>query len=56
MDGIVDVLGDAFILVSNLGSSVNSWSLGDLDANGTVDVLGDAFLMISNLGQTNDGS
>ena len=54
LDGIVDVLGDAFTLISGLGSSATSHSQGDLDANGTVDVLGDAFLLISQLGLSND--
>ena len=51
LDGVVDVLGDAFIMISNLGSLSTGYGDGDLDANGLVDVLGDAFRMISNLGQ-----
>ena len=53
LDGTVDVLGDAFALIANLGlSGDTSWSQGDLDADGTVDVLGDAFILIANLGRT----
>ena len=53
LDGKVDVLSDAFMLVSNLGSSATSWGEGDLDANGTVDVLSDAFALVANLGFNN---
>lgn len=53
LDGSVDVLSDAFALVANLGSEVNSWSDGDLNGDGTVDVLSDAFLLVANLGSTN---
>lgn len=53
LDGTVDVLGDAFILISNLGNSASSWSQGDLNGDGTVDVLGDAFSLIANLGNSN---
>ena len=49
-DGIVDVVVDAFVLVSNLGSSGVGYAQGDLNADGLVDVVGDAFRMISNLG------
>ena len=53
LDGTVDVLGDAFALIANLGlSGDTSWSQGDLDADGTIDVLGDAFILIANLGRT----
>ena len=54
LDGTVNVLGDAFTLVGNLGSSVSSWADGDFNGDGTVNVLGDAFLLVTNLGQTND--
>ena len=50
IDGRVDVLGDAFILVGNLGSINGTWSTGDLNADGQVDVLGDAFRLVMNLG------
>ena len=51
-DGLVDVLNDAFVMVSNLGSSGVGYAEGDLDANGLVDVLGDAFRLISSLGSS----
>ena len=53
LDGEVDVLTDAFVLITNLGSSVNSWSQGDFDGDGTVTVLEDAFRLIANLGFNN---
>ena len=54
LDGVVDVLEDAFTLVDNLGStSITSWSQGDFNGNGVVDVLGDAFPMVANLGFSN---
>ena len=52
-DGIVDVLGDAFALIGNLGSMVTSYADGDINFDGNVDVLGDAFILIGNLGSTN---
>ena len=39
-DGAVNVLGDAFALVGNLGNAVTSYSQGDISFDGTVDVLG----------------
>ena len=54
LDGMVDVLEDAFTLVDNLGStSITSWSQGDFNGNGVVDVLGDAFALVANLGFSN---
>jgi hypothetical protein len=54
LDGLVNVLGDAFVLVSNLNSSgPHSYALGDLNADQSVTVLGDAFALIGNLGQSN---
>ncbi|MDA8564301.1 hypothetical protein N9L06_07610 [Mariniblastus sp.] len=53
-DGDVDVLGDAFALVGNLGNSVMSYSQGDANFDGTVDVLGDAFILVGNLGLSNE--
>ena len=53
LDGRTDVLGDAFILVANLGRSVGSRSEGDLDGDGFVTVLGDAFRLVASLGQSN---
>jgi len=53
LDGVVDVLTDAFALIANLGGSSVSRSQGDLNADGFIDVLGDAFRLISQLGQSN---
>ena len=52
-DGQVNVLGDAFRLVSNLNNSVTSYADGDINFNGTVNVLGDAFQLIGQLGNSN---
>ncbi|MDA8562943.1 polysaccharide lyase 6 family protein [Mariniblastus sp.] len=55
LDGTVDVLGDAFILVANLGTSGSDlYQRGDLNADQQVNVLGDAFRLVSSLGQSND--
>lgn len=54
LDGTVDVLGDAFTLVGNLGQSATSWSQGDFNGDGVVDVLGDAFILVGNLGMANN--
>lgn len=57
LDGSVDVLGDAFILVGNLNSiGSNLYSAGDLNADQTVNVLGDAFRLVGNLGQNNNSA
>lgn len=53
-DGEVNVLGDAFALIANLGNSVTSYSEGDINFDGTVNVLGDAFALIANLGNSNE--
>ena len=53
LDGTIDVLGDAFILVGNLGNSGAGYADGDLNADGMVSVLGDAFVLIGNLGKSN---
>ena len=53
-DGEVDVLVDAFILIQNLNTTVDSYSLGDADFSGDVDVLNDAFTLIQNLGFPNN--
>ena len=53
LNGTVDVLGDAFTLIGNLGSSDTSWADGDFNADGLVDVLKDAFSLIGNLGRSN---
>ena len=52
LDGQVNVLGDAFILINSLGTNATGWASGDLNADQTVDVLGDAFLLVNNLGQS----
>ena len=53
LDGRVDVLGDAFILVSGLGaSSGGTWQQGDFNGDARVDVLGDAFPFVRNLGSS----
>lgn len=53
LDGTVDVLGDAFILVGNLNrSGSTSYGQGDLNADNQVNVLGDAFRLVGNLGQS----
>ena len=48
-DGLVNVLGDAFILIGNLNQSGLAYTDGDLDFDGDVDVLGDAFILIGAL-------
>ena len=53
LDGMVDVLSDAFALVGNLGDSVTSYAQGDINLDGNVSVLGDAFTLVANLGETN---
>ena len=53
LDGQVNVLGDAFALVGNLGSNSAGWSQGDLNADQNVNVLGDAFALVGNLGRSN---
>ena len=55
LDGTVNVLGDAFALVGNLGGAdIVSWAQGDLNADQQVNVLGDAFALVSNLGMSNE--
>jgi len=50
LDGVTDVIGDAFTLISNLGRTDSvSYADGDLNADGIIDVLGDAFRLISHL-------
>ena len=55
LDGTVNVLGDAFGLVSNLGNFATSWAEGDFNGDGMVNVLADAFSLVGNLGRTNAG-
>ena len=53
LDGSVDVLGDAFVLISSLNSpGVFGYADGDLNADGTVDILSDAFRLVENLGNS----
>jgi len=52
-DGVVNVLGDALALVTNLNASVTRYGQGDLNFDGTVNVLGDALILVTNLGNTN---
>jgi len=55
LDGQVDVLGDAIIVVQNLNSTgPYSYGFGDLNADQAVDVLGDAIILITNLGLSNN--
>ncbi|MDA8563979.1 hypothetical protein N9L06_05955 [Mariniblastus sp.] len=53
LDGTVDVLDDAFILIGNLGNTGTGYAGGDLNADQTADVLGDAFRLVGNLGKSN---
>ena len=54
LDGTVDVLNDAFVLVGNLGEDENvGFSDGDFNLDGEVDVLDDAFILVGNLGSDN---
>lgn len=50
LDGDVDVLGDAFAMIANLGNTDTDWTTGDINADNQTNVLGDAFLLVSNLG------
>ena len=53
LDGRVDVLGDGFELVGNLGTFIGGvWADGDFNGDDKVDVLGDAFILVANLGQS----
>ena len=53
LDGTVDVLGDAFPLIGNLGSTSGvGYATGDLNADGAVDVLVDGFRLIANIGSS----
>ena len=52
LDGVVDVLNDAFALVANLNSTTNlAWADGNFNSDGVVNVLGDAFVLVGNLGR-----
>ena len=57
LDGQVDVLGDAFVLIGNLNSGGTfGYGDGDLNADGSVDVLNDAFRLLENLGLSTSSS
>ena len=50
-DGRVNVLGDAFTLVGNIGTTGGAtYAEGDINGDGSVNVLGDAFVLVGNLG------
>ena len=52
LDGVVDVLNDAFALVANLNSTTDlAWADGNFNSDGVVNVLGDAFVLVGNLGR-----
>jgi hypothetical protein len=54
LNGVVDVLNDAFALVGSLGNSGPlGYAAGDLNADSVVNVLGDAFRLVGNLGLSN---
>ena len=54
LDGTVDVLGDGFTLVSNLGSEGPfGYANGNLNADFAIDLLADVFVFVSNLGKSN---
>ena len=53
LDGEVDVLVDAFLLVGNLGTTSGAtFGQGDFNGDGVVDVLNDAFILVGNIGQS----
>ena len=54
LDGTVDVLEDAFLMIANLNGPASSYGQGDLNLDGFVNVLGDAFTLIANLGLNNE--
>ena len=52
LDGVVDVLNDAFALIGNLNSTTNlAFADGNFNGDDRVDVLGDAFILVGNLGR-----
>jgi len=52
LDGQVNVLGDALLLVGNLGTTGGAtWAQGDFNNDGNVNVLGDALILVGMLGQ-----
>ena len=52
LDGRVDVVDDAFVVVSNLGGT-GGFADGDFNADGNIDVVADAFALVANLGNNN---
>ena len=53
LDGRVNVLGDGFALVSNLGTTGDAdWNSGDFNDDENVNVLGDGFILVGNLGSS----
>ena len=55
LDGRVDVLNDAFTLVSNLITPSGALHAdGDFNGDGQVDILGDAFILVANLNRNVD--
>jgi hypothetical protein len=53
LDGKVDVLGDGFLLVENLGTSGGvTWAQGDFNGDDRADVLSDGFVLVGHLGQS----
>ena len=57
LDGQVNLLGDAFILLGNLDRpGTFGFADGDLNADGTVDLLNDAFRLLANLGNGSGSS
>ena len=55
LDGRVDVLNDAFTLVSNLVTASGAvYADADFNGDGRVDILGDAFILVANLNRDVD--
>jgi len=53
LDGRVDVLGDALLLVTNLPITDGAtWAQGDFNDDGNVNVLGDALILVGNLNES----
>jgi len=58
LDQTVNLLGDAFVVVGNLGTTATgsvvetTWRMGDLNGDNSINVLGDAFVVVGNLGQS----
>lgn len=48
-DGQVNVAGDGFLMVGNIGVG-STWDQGDFNADGMVNIAGDGFLLVGNLG------